>query len=41
MLAGIEDNKKYVIHVRALKLAQNYGLKLKKVHTVIQFNKEA
>ena len=27
----------YVIHIRALKQALNHGLKLKKVHRVIQF----
>ena len=32
---------KYVIHKRALKQALNNGLKLKKVHRVIQFNQKA
>ena len=30
----------YAIHMRALKQALNYGLILKKVHRVIQFNQK-
>ena len=37
LICSIEDKKKYVIHIRVLKQALNYGLKLKKVHRVIQF----
>ena len=37
LICSIEDKEKYVIHVRALKQALNHGLKLKKVHRVIQF----
>ena len=37
LICCIEDKEKYVIHVRALKQALNHGLKLKKVHRVIQF----
>ena len=37
LICSIEDKEKYVIHIRALKQALNYGLKLKKVHRVIQF----
>ena len=37
----IEDKEKYVIHIRALKQALNHGLKLKKLHRVIQFNQKA
>ena len=37
---GIEDKEKYVVHIRALKQALNHGLKLRKVHTVIQFNQK-
>ena len=33
--------KKYVIHIRALKQALNRGLKLKKVHRVIRLHQRA
>ena len=33
--------KYYIIHVRALKQALDHGLKLTKVHEVIEFNQEA
>ena len=33
--------RKYVIHIRALKQALNHGLILKRVHRVIQFSQEA
>ena len=38
LICSIQDKEKYVIHIIALKKALNYGLKLKKVHRVIQFN---
>ena len=41
LVCGIEDKKKYVIHIRALKQALDHGLILKRVHSVIQFNQEA
>ena len=41
LICSIEDKEKYVIHIRALKQALNHGLKLKKVHRVIQFNQKA
>ena len=40
-VCSIEDKGKYVIHIRALKQALNNGLKLKKVHRVINFNQKA
>ena len=30
LICSIEDKEKYIIHIRALKQALNYGLKLKK-----------
>ena len=33
--------KYYIIHIRALKQALDHGLKLTKVHEVIEFNQEA
>ena len=41
LICSIEDKEKYAIHIRALKQALNHGLKLKKVHRVIQFNQKA
>ena len=41
LICDIEDKKKYVIHVRALKQALNSGLRLKKVHRIIQFKQKA
>ena len=40
-MVSLQDKEKYVACIRALKQAQNHGLKLKKVHRVIQFNQEA
>ena len=37
-ICDIEDRKKYVAHIRALKQASNHGGKLKKTHRVIQLN---
>ena len=37
----IQNKKNYVIHIRALKQALNHGLKLTKVHIIIQFDQEA
>ena len=37
----IDKTKKYVVHISILKQALNHGLKLKKVHRVIEFNQEA
>ena len=41
LICNIEDKKKYVIHIRPLKQALNHGLKLKKVHRIIQFKQKA
>ena len=41
LVCTVEDKENYVVHIRALKQALNHGLKLKKVHGVIQFNQEA
>ena len=35
------DKKEYVVHIRSLKHKLKYGLILKKVYGVIQFNQEA
>ena len=41
LICDREEKKKYVIHIRALKQALNYGLRLKKVHRIIQFKQKA
>ena len=40
LVRGVEDKKKSVIHIRALKQALNHGLTLKRVHRAIQFNQK-
>ena len=40
-VCNLRDKKKYVVHISILKQALNHGLKLKKVHRVIEFNQEA
>ena len=40
LVCNLRDKKKYVVHISILKQALNHGLKLKKVHRVIEFNKE-
>ena len=41
LVCNLLNKKKYVVHIRSLKQALNYGLKLKKVHRIIEFNQEA
>ena len=41
LICDIKDKKIYVIHIRALKQALNHGLRLKKVHRIIQFKQKA
>ena len=38
---NLYDKKKYVVHINSLKQALNHGLKLKKIHRIIEFNQEA
>ena len=40
-MCNLRNKKKYVVHVRSLKQALNYGLKLNKVHRIIEFNQES
>ena len=40
LVCSIED-KKYVVHISALRQALNHGLILKRLHSVIQFKEEA
>ena len=41
LVCNLRNKKKYVVHIRSLKQVRNHGLKLKKVHRIIEFNQEA
>ena len=41
LVFNLFNKKKYVAHINTLKQALNHGLKLKKIHRVIEFNQEA
>ena len=41
LLCNLYDKNNYVVHIRSLKQALNYGLIFQKLHRVIQFNQEA
>ena len=41
LICNLFNKKKYIAHINALKQALNHGLKLKKVHRVIEFIQEA
>ena len=37
-MCNLHNKKKYVVHIKPLKQALNHGLKLKRVHRIIEFN---
>ena len=41
LVRNLRNKEKYVVHIRSLKQSLNYGLKLKKVHRIIEFNQES
>ena len=41
LVCNLHDKKNYVVHIRSLKQALNYGLKLKKVYKIIEFNQNS
>ena len=41
LVCHLRNKKKYVVHIKSLKQALNHGLKLKKIHRIIEFNQEA
>ena len=41
LVCNLLNKKKYVIHIKSLKQALNHGLKLKKIHRIIEFNQKA
>ena len=40
LICNLFNKKKYVIHVNSLKQTLNHGLKLKKIHRIIEFNQK-
>ena len=40
-MCNLLNKKKYIVHINSLKQALNHGLKLKKIHRVIEFNQKA
>ena len=40
LVCNLSNKKKYVTHINSLKQTLNHGLKLKKIHRVIEFNKK-
>ena len=41
LVCNLLNKKKYVVHINSLTHALNHGLKLKKIHRVIEFNQKA
>ena len=41
LVCNLQDKKNYVVHISVLKQALDHGLKLRKVHRVIEFDQEA
>ena len=41
LVSNLYDKEKYFVHINPLKQALNHGLKLKKIHRIIEFNQEA
>ena len=40
LVCNLSNKKKYVTHINSLKQALNHGLKLRKIHRVIEFNQK-
>ena len=40
-MCDLHNKNKYVVHIKSLKQALNHGLKLKRVHRIIEFNQKA
>ena len=41
LVCNLRNKNKYVVHIKSLKQALNHGLKLKKIHKIIEFNQKA
>ena len=41
LVCDLNNKKKYIVHIKSLKQALNHGLKLKRVHRIIEFSQKA
>ena len=41
LVCNLNDKKNYIVHINVLKQALDHGLKLKKIHRIIEFEQEA
>ena len=41
LVCNLQNKKKFVVHIKSLNQALNHGLKLKKIHRIIEFNQKA
>ena len=41
LVCNLNDKKNYIVQINVLKQALNHGLKLRKLHRVIEFDQEA
>ena len=41
LMCNLRSKTKYIVHIKSLEQALNQGLKIKKVHTIIEFNQKA
>ena len=41
LVFDLYNKKKYVVHIKSLKKALNHGLKLKRVHRIIEFSQKS
>ena len=41
LVCNLYDKKEYVVHINSLNQTLNHGLKLKKIHRIIEFNQKA
>ena len=41
LVCNLNDKKNYIVHINVLKQALDHGLKLRKIHRVIEFDQEA
>ena len=41
LVCNLYGKKKYVVHINSLKQTLNHGLKLKKIHRIIEFSQKA